>query len=132
MGWSQGGIKRWAADDWFSKCVRLCAGHICEHCQQREATDCAHIYGRRKAQTRWAKDNAVALCRYCHRTFEENPLMMADWIDTQYPGRRERLNVLLKGSLKNNKNTRDMISAHYRAEYRRMESTGDNDFESWN
>ena len=132
MGYNpySGGIKRWAADDWFSKCVRLAADHQCEHCR-REATDCAHIYGRRHAALRWDKDNALALCRSCHRYFEENPIDMAQFLDTKYPGRKERLLVKRRGKLKNTPETRKAISDHYREEYRRMEETGERTFRNW-
>lgn len=35
--------------------------------------DCAHIYGRASLSTRWAPDNAMALCRTCHRMMTDNP-----------------------------------------------------------
>jgi len=133
MGWSHGnGIKVWAADSWFSKCIRQAANHICEHCRRAEATDCAHIHGRRQFQLRWCKDNALALCRACHRHFEENPLDMAAFLESSFPGRKERLMVKRRGMLKNNEQTRKLISDHYRAQYRRMVDEGSRTFESWN
>ena len=133
MSWrATGGIKRWEADKWFSECVREAAGHVCEHCRRREGTDCAHIYGRAKFSTRWCKDNAVCLCRNCHDTFGQHPLMFIDWIESTFPGRRDRLMVKVRGILKNNPANRKLISAHYRTEHRRMVSEKDANFESWN
>jgi hypothetical protein len=125
-----GGIKKWAADDWFSKCIRLAQDHVCERCK-REATDCAHIYTRRIVALRWDKDNALALCRGCHRHFEEQPLEMTPFLESIDPGRAERLMIKKRGKLKNNPDIRKMISDHYRAEYRRMESTGERNLKGW-
>lgn len=127
-----GGIKIWTADKWFSKCIRHAADYICQRCRQKDATDCAHIYTRRKIATRWCKDNALALCRGCHQHFEENPLDMADFIDALDSGRRERLRLLLRSYVKNNEQTRKIVSDHYRKEYNRMVAEDDNDFASWN
>lgn len=129
--WS-GGIKRTEADKWFSLCIRLAADHICEYCQTREAKECAHIYGRANHATRYAKDNALALCHHCHKKLTENPLDVWDFLDQRHPGRRDRLMVKRRGTLKNTAANRKLISAHYREEHHRMEATGSRDLESWN
>ena len=72
------GIKRDAADHYFSLCVRAKAGFKCEFCGKEfpgpdQGLHCAHIVGRRNASTRWSLDNAVSLCYYHHRYFTENP-----------------------------------------------------------
>lgn len=133
MSWrSSGGIKRWAADKWFSQCVRLRADHICEHCRMKEGTDCAHIVGRAVFATRWCGLNAVCLCRHCHDMFGSQPLLFTDWLNSVDPKRSDLLMVKQRGTLKNNESTRKLISDHYRKEFRRMESTGEKEFESWN
>ena len=126
-----GSVKRWPADQWFSKCVRLAANNQCENCGG-EATDCAHIYGRRWFTVRWCKDNAIALCRRCHNKFTEEPCLWVDFIDANWPGRRERLQLKMQGIGKNSPEVRKMVSKHYNQEFRRMEKTGDRDFETWN
>lgn len=52
------------ADILFSRIVR--SRGLCERCG-REATDTAHIVGRRFSATRCLEDNAWALCNSCHR-----------------------------------------------------------------
>lgn len=125
------GVTRWPADDWFSKCVRLAAENRCESCGG-EATDCAHIYGRAKFATRWCKDNAIALCRTCHNNYGAEPCMWTDFIDAKWPGRRDRLLMRLRKPGKNTPEIRVEVSKHYNQEFRRMEKTGDREFESWN
>lgn len=119
------GIKRTSADKWFSDAVRLRANNQCEHCGISGRTECAHIYGRRQKVVRWCADNAIALCHSCHRTFTENPLDFDKWVKAHIgEGMVDILNEKRRGILKDNKATRDAVAAHYRDEYRRMESTG--------
>lgn len=134
MSWrAKGGIKRWAADQWFSKCVRLSAPNgLCIACQRKPPTDCAHIIGRAVMSTRWCKANALPLCRGCHDHYGSQPLEFAELVDAIDPKRREFLAVKRRGILKNNEATRKLISDHYREQYYRMERTGDLTFESWN
>lgn len=131
MGWSRGGIKRTAADEWFSKAVRLAQDHICERCY-KAANQVAHVKGRRCNATRYSVDNALAFCNDCHRWQESEPLEFNDWFESRFPGRKDRIYLKARGTLKNNADTRKLVSAHYRAEYRRMEATGDRRLESWN
>jgi len=49
--------------------VRTTKGPGCQACQERPATDCAHIVGRVFAHTRTDIDNCFALCAQCHRHF---------------------------------------------------------------
>ena len=126
-----GNVRRWPADDWFSKCVRLAADNRCESCGQ-EATDNAHIYGRRHFTVRWSKLNCVALCRRCHSSFTDEPCMWADFVDAKWPGRRELIQIKMQGIGKNSPEVRKMVCTHYNKEFRRMEKTGDRDFETWN
>lgn len=132
MSWrAQGGIKRYAADKWFSLCIREAADHTCESCG-RGATDCAHIFGRADMSVRWCKDNALALCRHCHDYFGQHPLDFSELIDAKWPDRRTRIQVKRRGKLNNTPETRRLIGDHYRTEYRKMCETGCKEFESWN
>jgi hypothetical protein len=124
------GIKRYEADRWLSECVRH-ANPICQYCQRRESVDCAHIYGRRHIAVRWDKENVLALCRHCHKDTAENPMAFADFIDSVFPGRRQRLAVKMRGFLKNSAFTRAQASAHYRGEYRKMVRDGTREFAPW-
>ena len=86
-------MKRDKYDIVFSKLIRSLAGHRCEYCKKADGQiDCAHIFGRRHRHTRWDVDNAVALCRYHHRYFSENPVLFFDWLSA-YLG-DERLDAL--------------------------------------
>lgn len=127
------GIKRTAADKWFSDAVRLRANNQCEHCGAGGRTECAHIVGRREKVLRWCADNAVSLCHTCHRSFTENPYDFVQWLVKHTgEGMLEILAEKRRGILKYNKATRDEVASHYRQEYRRMESTGDRNLVSYN
>jgi hypothetical protein len=126
-------IKRDQADKWFSDCIRHRAGYQCESCHKGfaglvQGFECCHIYGRANKSTRWATGNAVALCGGCHRRYTEHPLEFNDFLEG-YLGSghldllRERKNQIFK----TNKVIRKEISAHYRAEFRRMVASGDTD-----
>ncbi len=133
MSWrANGGIKRYSADRIFSEVVRERANHLCEICQRRPATDCAHIQGRAKIATRWSLDNALGLCRHCHDHTGQNPLTLVDWLDIHHPGRRTLIQIKLQGKLTNNPQTRKLITAHYKAELAKMRENGDYRPISWN
>lgn len=126
------GIKRTMADDQFSLAVRASVQFICEHCSAvgtiglnapkcfmpREGAklDCAHIFGRRDAITRWDMMNAVCLCSTCHRTFTENPLDFFHWIESYLPGREDLLREKRRGFLKGGKRVEKEVAAHYRVQ----------------
>ena len=118
------GIKRDAADKWFSDVVRQKAGYICQHCAKADARmECAHIYGRAAKSVRWSMDNAICLCHYCHMRFTANPLEFTSWVlDTHGAGHlemlREKWNVLMP----TNKKLRAEIAKHYRDELKKMKA----------
>ena len=120
-------IKRDASDKWFSDCVRHAAGYQCEHCHKPfpglvQGFECCHIYGRKNKSTRWCADNAVGLCGGCHRYFTENPVAFTNWLtECRGEGAMELLREKANMVFKTNKAIRKEISAHYRAEFRRME-----------
>jgi hypothetical protein len=126
-------IKRCPADIAFSLCVRLRAGNICEHCGSSGSTECAHIYGRAQKSVRWCAMNAISLCHYCHRQFTANPLDFTSWVESKFgEGYVEILKEKRRQKMKTNKALRSEIAAHYRSEYRRMESTGCRELVSYN
>lgn len=110
------GVKITSADKEFSIAVRSMAGWKCEHCDRSGRTECAHLYGRRAAVTRWDMLNAVSLCHACHRRFTENPMDFTSWIESIHPGRWDILNEKRRAHLKNNEATRKEVTAHYRTE----------------
>lgn len=120
-------IKREACDKWFSDVVRKKANHTCESCGRSDiGMDCAHIYGRREKSVRWSLDNAVCLCRVCHRNYTENPIDFAHWLN-QYlgEGHMELLNEKRKVLMKTTKALRKEIAKHYREERYKMEKDDD-------
>lgn len=87
---SFGGIKRDAADVWFSKCVRLRARWRCEVCdsdykkglskkpsrqftQSDTGLHCSHYFGRRHKATRTEPLNCISACMACHTRLGANP-----------------------------------------------------------
>jgi ribosomal protein L37E len=67
-----GGIKRTAADDKFSKMIRLRDHWTCQRCGKQHAPNsqglhCAHNFTRRTRITRFEPSNALALCYGCHQ-----------------------------------------------------------------
>lgn len=125
------GIKRDAADSWFSKCVRIRAGWKCESCNKQYTPSdtglhCAHIFGRANKSTRWDMGNALALCYACHQRYTANPLDFERYVRTYLGGGHlDRLNERRRVLLKTNKALRDEISKHYRDEYRKAEQDPD-------
>lgn len=117
-------IKREACDKWFSDVVRKKANHVCESCGISGVTmDCAHIYGRRAKSVRWSLDNAVSLCRGCHRKFTENPIDFTHWLNEYLgEGHMELLNEKRNHLMKTTKTLRKEIATHYRLEFKKMEA----------
>lgn len=61
------------ADDLFSKYIRARDGR-CQKCGTDQNLQCAHIFSRGYGQIRYDLQNAVALCRGCHRFFTDRPI----------------------------------------------------------
>ena len=127
------GIKRDAADSWFSKCIRLRAEWRCESCHKQYDSSstglhCAHIYGRANKSTRWDEGNALALCYACHQRYTANPLDFRAFLERYLgEGHLELLNERRNRIFKTTKAIRDEIAKHYREEFRRMEETNKRD-----
>ena len=131
-------IKRDAADNFFSLCVRAKAGFSCEYCGKGfpgpdQGLHCAHIVGRRNSSTRWALDNAVSLCYYHHRYFTENPLDFISWLGT-YLGEGHMLRLMEKKNEVYRVRAKDRkdIAKHYREQWKAYQDGFDPEFVSWN
>ncbi len=76
-------IKEKHLDDLFSKLVRGRTAYNCESglkdCPNGQA-QCSHLFGRRARSTRFAPENAVTHCAYCHMYLTANPLVFGEWI----------------------------------------------------
>lgn len=133
------GIKRTAADKWFSDCIRLRDNWACRHCSRSyphgkaQGLDCAHIFGRASKSVRWCADNAISLCMGCHRHFTENPIEFTRWLGDEIgEGQIQLIEEKKWQPLKTNAALRSEIAKHYREEYRRMERDNTRDLVSWN
>jgi len=131
-------VKIKPADTWFSKCVRHAAGWACLRCGKQytaddaRGLDCSHIFGRRYRSTRWAKENAQALCMGCHRYFHEQPTESGLWVreligDGAYQLLVEKKEQIVKVS----KSEEKEIAKHYKKEFERMVAENDTVFQSW-
>ncbi len=138
MAW--GGIKISAADRWFSKAVRLSHNYTCERCgrvggptkDDYRMQNC-HIIGRRNNAVRFSTANTLCMCILCHDDTGDNVREFKAWIAEKYGQQRiDRIDFLARGILKPTKFNLKQVSDHYRKEFKRMESTGDRDLESWN
>lgn len=120
------GIKTWAADEWFSKCVRERCGWTCECCgtvyeSGSQGFHCMHIIGRANKRVRWDGMNAIGGCAHCHFTYTGDPLSFRDFVyELLGDGHIELLREKSRTKMFTSKKIRDEVSAHYRKEYRRM------------
>jgi len=132
------GIKRDAADHYFSLCVRAKAGFKCEYCGKEfpgpdQGLHCAHIVGRRNASTRWSFDNAVSLCYYHHRYFTENPLDFSYWLfEYLGEGHMERLMEKRNEVYRVRVADKKEIAKHYREQWKEWGTGESIDWLSWN
>ena len=131
------GIKRTEADRWCSLAIRQRDRWTCRYCntvyqEGAQGLDAAHIYGRAIKSTRWHAPNIIALCRYCHQKTGESPLMFVEWLSQEFSIRaRKALRHQALTILKTNPALRAEVSAHYRAEYKRMTKGGTHDLVGW-
>lgn len=124
------GIKRDAADHWFSKCVRERTNYVCEVCLKpydRSSTGlhCSHYFGRANKSVRWHGDNAFAHCYGCHQKMGSNPHDFTRWAEKilgqgRYDLLIERKNDIntAKQLLKDNK--KGLIAKHYKQQHKKM------------
>ena len=78
------------ADRLFSIFIRERDGNCCKHCGSTFQVQCAHIISRRYSATRWAEDNAVALCKKHHMKWTHDPLGWEEWVDERFGKKRLR------------------------------------------
>ena len=131
------------ADTWFSKCVRESYDWTCQKCGTKyergsQGLHCSHHYPRGNKSTRFASENATALCFGCHRIWHSDPVGAFRWL----------LSVIGEGALDLLTEKKNQIfqmkkhhwkeaAAHYRAEHAKLMeqrdagATGPLEFESW-
>jgi hypothetical protein len=78
-------------DKLFSELIRTRDDWMCRACGSVRLIQCGHLVSRRYRATRWAEDNAVALCSRCHMRWTHDPLGWEAWCDERWPGRLSML-----------------------------------------
>jgi hypothetical protein len=82
---------------------------------------------------RWSLDNLITGCSSCHRRWTENPVEFHDFLEMYLgEGHMAILREKSQGHLKTTAKLRKEISAHYRAEFRKMEADSSYEPISWN
>ncbi|HAI19363.1 MAG TPA: hypothetical protein DCM10_15825 [Xanthomarina gelatinilytica] len=122
------GIKRDAADSWFSKCVRERTNYTCEYCHKqydRSSTGlhCSHYWGRASKSVRWAGDNAFSHCYSCHQKLSANPHDFTYWVnkmlgDTRYEALLDKKNDTSIGKQLLKDNKAGLIAKHYKEQHK--------------
>lgn len=123
-------VKITPADKWFSKCVRISTGWICERCNSYSPEDkrmglhCAHTVRRGNWSTRFDPNNCLALCNGCHRMYDHDYDFMRNlfcklrgeglWDRIQEKKSDTRIGRQLRKEKKE-------IAQHYKREYERMD-----------
>ena len=128
------GVKIWAADDWFSKCVRERAEWKCEKCGTQygpssSGLQCSHFHGRANYAVRFDPLNAFAHCTACHYEMEGNPHEFTLWAQEQLGEGAYTLLLEKKNQLDNGRFARrdvkqkakSEISRHYREQFRALQ-----------
>ena len=127
-------LERTPADKWFSDCVRIRSNWHCEACggdfsNHREYLDCSHFISRGKLSTRLHPLNAFAHCKSCHpklgggRWGGGNVAEFTAHFDARRgPMNRHFLMKLAQMPFRYYKHYIKDMSAHYRAEFRRIEA----------
>lgn len=57
---------------------------ICQKCHQSRDVQWAHIQRRWAMNTRWDRDNALALCQSCHDDVDSDPAVMRAVVEDVY------------------------------------------------
>ncbi len=122
-------MKKDKYDNIFSLLVRARSSWTCESCYQispegfRDTLHCGHIIGRSSKITRYAPDNAFALCFNCHRMFTDDEELWREFVfekigEDKYFELKRRSNErkkLYKSDL-------EAMFKHYKNELKRIET----------
>lgn len=124
-------VKRTTTDAAFSEAVREMYNWTCQNCgiidtaaqmgQRPSIMDCSHILTRKYKGTRTYPDNALCICRSCHRKLGDNPLQHAS-LARKILGEARYDELLHRNNLTFKYTKKDMpeITKHYREELKRL------------
>lgn len=127
-------MKRDALDAAFSEAVRERDNWTCQRCgivdtaaqmgERPSFMDCSHVFSRRYVSTRTYPDNALCLCRGCHRKMGDRPPEHAALCERILgEGRYQRLIERRANSMiKYLKKDKPAMAKHYREEVKRIRS----------
>jgi hypothetical protein len=132
--YNMAGIKRTAADKWFSLYVRARDKWTCQRCHRKfpqyieggnnralQGLDNAHLWGRGKNMTRFEPDNCLALCYGCHSVIDADIQEKKElWLKYISQERMDELQRLSKQPFKGIKKEQNTISTHYRQLFRQL------------
>jgi len=136
-------VKRDALDAAFSEAVRERDNWTCQNCGiidtnaqmggRPSVMDCSHIISRKYVSTRTYPDNALCICRGCHRKLGDNPPAHAKLAksvlgETRYQWLTERH---ANNMIKYTKADKREMSKHYRDEVKRMRKERSNGFDGF-
>lgn len=113
-----------AIDKPFSYCIRERDNRVCKACGvRREYPDCAHIKRREHMSTRWHPQNAICLCRSCHRYFTVNPDAWDEFCEKLFgDGYMSEIQQMSHQPLRLYKKGRREMYEHWRAEMFRIQA----------
>ena len=138
-----GGIKVFAADSAFSKCVRERAGWRCEKCSAQHDKSStglhnSHHFSRGNWSVRFDPANGEALCYGCHSHYGGTEERMREVMtEHEIDLLREKKHDTGLGKLYRKTKGKGEIAKHFRDELARMEAmrdhgdTGRIEFEGW-
>ena len=120
-------MKRSESDRLFSLCIRTEANWTCQKCGTQyevgsRGLHCSHNFSRRHRTIRWCKDNALALCCYCHEWFGGNPADSGKWLEEKLgDGTMEILREKKNSKMKVTKLEEKEIAAHYKQQLKKLQ-----------
>ena len=119
------GIKRTAADKWFSDYIRIRDKWTCQRCYRKfrqeelQGLDCGHLHTRGHNMTRFNPDNCLSFCYGCHSYLDANP-KLKDELFLKHIGSKKfnELERLSKVPYTGIKKDQKVLSAKFRALFR--------------